>query len=132
VAVGLDDCTAHVERLAAAARERGEERFQVLVVDDGEELADAGLSDLDWIAQRGGEHGLRILVGAETQSAQRVFSGWMTLVLRERQGLLLDADPAIDGTMLGGAHLPRRRGGWPVGRAYLVRRGVVELVQVAV
>ncbi|HEY7200808.1 MAG TPA: FtsK/SpoIIIE domain-containing protein [Candidatus Dormibacteraeota bacterium] len=133
VAVGLDDCTASVERLAAAARTRrpDEAPTQVLVIDDGEELADAGLSDLDWIAQRGVEHGLRILVGAETQSAQRVFSGWMTLVLRERQGILLDADPAIDGTMLGGVQLPRRRGVWPAGRAYLVRRGVVDLVQIA-
>jgi DNA segregation ATPase FtsK/SpoIIIE, S-DNA-T family len=133
VAVGLDDCAAHVERLATGARERrpGEGPCQVVVIDDGEELADAGLSNLDWIAQRGGEHGMRILVGAETQSAHRVFSGWLTTVLRERQGLLLDADPAIDGTMLGGVQLPRRRGPWPAGRAYLVRRGVVDLVQVA-
>ena len=41
------------------------------------------------------------------------------------------ASLAIDGTLLGGIQLPRRRGPWPAGRAYLVRRGAVELVQVA-
>jgi hypothetical protein len=134
VAVGIDDCTSLVERLAADARKQRPDEpapVRVLVIDDGEELADASIGDLDWIAQRGSEHGLRVLTGVETQSAQRVFSGWLTLVLRERQGILLDADPAIDGTMLGGVQLPRRRGPWPAGRAYLVRRGVVDLVQVA-
>jgi S-DNA-T family DNA segregation ATPase FtsK/SpoIIIE len=130
VAVGLDDCVAGIERLAAAARE-GDRPCRVLVIDDGEELADSTIPDLDWIAQRGQDHGLRILVGAETQAAQRAFGGWLTQVLRERQGLLLDADPAVDGTILGAMQLPRRRGAWPAGRAYLVRRGAVELVQVA-
>jgi DNA segregation ATPase FtsK/SpoIIIE, S-DNA-T family len=132
-AVGLDECGTLVERVAAEARQRSSDdgTWRVLVIDDGEELADGGLSDLDWLAQRGGEHGVRLLVGAETQSAQRVFSGWLTLVLRERQGILLDADPAIDGTLLGGVQLPRRRSAWPPGRAYMVRRGAVDLVQVA-
>jgi S-DNA-T family DNA segregation ATPase FtsK/SpoIIIE len=131
-AVGLDECGEHVERLAAEARARrpGEGRPLVLVIDDGEELADGSLPELDWIAQRGQEHGLRILVGAETQAAQRAFAGWMTHVLRERQGLLLDPDPAVDGTIVG-VQLPRHRSPWPPGRAYLVRRGVIELVQVA-
>jgi DNA segregation ATPase FtsK/SpoIIIE, S-DNA-T family len=130
VAVGLDDCMAGIERLAAEARER-DRPCRVLVIDDGEELAEGAIPDLDWIAQRGQEHGLRILVGAETHAAQRAFGGWLPLVLRERQGLLLDADPAVDGTILGAMQLPRRRGAWPAGRAYLVRRGAVELVQVA-
>jgi S-DNA-T family DNA segregation ATPase FtsK/SpoIIIE len=131
-AVGPDDCANLVERLAATARAQrpGEGRSAVLVIDDGEELADGSLPELDWIAKRGPEHGLRILVGAETQAVQRAFGGWITLVLRERQGLLLDPDPAVDGTIVG-VQLPRRRSAWPAGRAYLVRRGVVELVQVA-
>ncbi|HYW23129.1 MAG TPA: FtsK/SpoIIIE domain-containing protein, partial [Terriglobales bacterium] len=130
VAVGLDSCMAGIEHLAAAARE-SDRPFRILVIDDGEELVDGAIPELDWIAQRGHEHGLRILVGAETHAAQRAFGGWLTLVLRERQGLLLDADPAVDGTILGTSQLPRRRGAWPAGRAYLVRRGAVELVQVA-
>jgi S-DNA-T family DNA segregation ATPase FtsK/SpoIIIE len=132
-AVGMDECVAGLERLATAARaaERGEAAPAVLVIDDGEELAEGSLPDLDWIAQRGQEHGLRILVGVESHAAQRAFSGWLTQVLRERQGLLLDADPAVDGVMMGAVQLPRRRAAWPAGRAYLVRRGVVELVQVA-
>ncbi len=93
---------------------------------------DSSVSDLDWIAQRGREHGVRLVVGIESQAAQRAFTPWLTQVLRERQGILLDPDPAIDGILVGGVQLPRRtRGAWPAGRAYLVRRGVVELVQVA-
>ena len=131
-AAGLEECAKHVERLASDARvqQPGEGRPVVLVIDDGEELADGSLPELDWIAQRGPEQGLRILVGAETQALQRAFGGWIPLVLRERHGLLLDPDPAVDGTIVG-VQLPRRRSAWPAGRAYLVRRGVTELVQVA-
>jgi S-DNA-T family DNA segregation ATPase FtsK/SpoIIIE len=133
VAAGLDECAARIERLAAEARANGAGagHRRVLVVDDGDELADGSHPELDWIAQRGPEHGVRILVGLERHAAQRAYTGWLFHVLRDRHGLLLDPDPAVDGTIVGGVQLPRRRSAWPAGRAYLVRRGVIELVQVA-
>jgi S-DNA-T family DNA segregation ATPase FtsK/SpoIIIE len=135
VALGPESCGDAALALAAAARELPAGEVgpgAVLVIDDGEQLADGSLPDLDWISQRGRDHGLRIVVGVETQAAQRAFATWLTQVQRERQGILLDPDPAIDGMLLGGIQLPRRSGGrWPAGRGYLVCRGMVELVQVA-
>jgi S-DNA-T family DNA segregation ATPase FtsK/SpoIIIE len=133
VALGGEGCADTVVRIATAGRDRPDETGGgVLVVDDGEELADGTMPDLDWIAQRGREVGLRLLVAVETQAAQRAFAAWLLQVQRERQGILLDPDPALDGTLLGGVQLPRRSGGrWPAGRGYLVRRGMVELVQIA-
>ena len=135
VSLGTEDCVEKVRVVAEAGRRQaaGEPAAAaVLVIDDGEELADGSVTDLDWIAQRGREQGLRVLTGVETQAAQRSYAGWLTQVLRERQGILLDPDTAIDGSLLGAPSLPRRTGGpWPPGRGYLVRRGTVELVQVA-
>lgn len=133
-ALGTDACVERAGKIAEEGRSRppGSSCAGILVIDDGEDLADGSVMDLDWIAQRGREQGLRILVGVETQAAQRAFAGWLTQVLRERQGVLLDPDPAIDGTLIGAPQLPRRTGGpWPPGRGYLVRRGVVDLVQLA-
>jgi S-DNA-T family DNA segregation ATPase FtsK/SpoIIIE len=133
VALGPEACAESAAKIAGMARDQPQDgAAAVVVIDDGEELADGTLPDLDWIAQRGREHGVRLLVGVETQAAQRAFALWLTQVQRERVGLLLDPDPALDGMLLGGVQLPRRSGGrWPAGRGYLVRRGMVELVQIA-
>jgi S-DNA-T family DNA segregation ATPase FtsK/SpoIIIE len=129
-AIGAEACGQEARRVAGAARESGAEA--VVVVDDAEDLADEAVPDLDWIAQRGREHGLRLVIGVETQAAQRMFNAWMQQALRDRQGILLDPDPTMDGTLLGVPRLPPRQGGaWPAGRGYLVRRGAAELIQVA-
>jgi S-DNA-T family DNA segregation ATPase FtsK/SpoIIIE len=74
-----------------------------------------------------------VLVGIENRAAQRVYSGWLPLVTKDRHGLLLDPDPALDSSLVGNARLPSRPGpAWPPGRAFLVRRGAVRLVQIAV
>jgi S-DNA-T family DNA segregation ATPase FtsK/SpoIIIE len=132
VALGADACGEATVRLAEAAREAPDRAGTgVIVIDDGEDLADGSLMDLDWIAQRGRELGMRLLVAVETQAAHRAFATWLQQVQRERQGILLDPDPTLDGTLIG-VQLPRRSGGrWPAGRCYLARRGIIELVQVA-
>jgi hypothetical protein len=132
VALGVDACGEATTRLADAARNAPDQTGpSVVVIDDGEELTDGSLMDLDWIAQRGRELGMRVLVALETQAAQRAFATWLQQVQRERQGLLLDPDPTLDGALIG-VQLPRRSGGrWPAGRCYLARRGIVELVQLA-
>jgi S-DNA-T family DNA segregation ATPase FtsK/SpoIIIE len=132
-ALGVDACTESARALAEAARAAEAGRGHaptVIVIDDGEELP-ADSDDLTWIAERGRDHGLHILVAVPNHVAQRAYGGWLVQVVRDRQGVLLDPDTAMDGGILG-ARLPMRRTGvWPPGRGYLVRRGGVELVQIA-
>jgi DNA segregation ATPase FtsK/SpoIIIE, S-DNA-T family len=131
-ALGVDACAGEARRLADAARSgvRGGGRATVLVVDDGDELP-AEAEDLTWIAERGRDHRLCIVAAVPNHVAQRAYGGWLVSLLRDRQGLLLDPDTAMDGPVLG-VRLPARRAGvWPPGRGFLVRRGQAELVQVA-
>ncbi|NUR77509.1 MAG: cell division protein FtsK, partial [Thermoleophilia bacterium] len=104
----------------------------VIVVDDGEELADSlGATGLETLVRRGRDTALRVVAAAERQAAQRAFSGWLRELRKEEHGLLLDPDPDVDGDILG-TRLPRRSNPvFPPGRGYLVERGVVQLVQIA-
>ena len=134
VATGPEPCAELAARLAEVLRSARsiDGPGVAILIDDGDLLLEgSGIPDLDWLAQKGTEYGVRIVAAVETQSAHRAFSGWLAQVLRERQGLLLDPDPAVDGTLVGGIRLPQRQGGLPPGRGYLVRRGAVEIVQVA-
>ncbi len=104
----------------------------VLVIDDGEELAEALCAPaLETIVRRGRDRAVRVLAVAERQAAQRAFGGWLRELRKEEHGLLLDPDPDVDGDLLG-VRLPRRSNPvFPPGRGYLVERGTIELVQVA-
>jgi S-DNA-T family DNA segregation ATPase FtsK/SpoIIIE len=129
-----DECQAAAARLVAflnAGDDLGPGGM-VIVIDDGEELEDtAAANDLALVARRGRDLGVRIVGAAEIRSAHRAFSGWMTEVRKEQQGLLLDPDSDIDGDLFG-ARLPRRtQRAYPPGRGFLVRRGEPELIQVA-
>jgi DNA segregation ATPase FtsK/SpoIIIE, S-DNA-T family len=133
-ALGGDACAEAARRLAADLREAAADgRPQLVIVDDGENLVDAAANrdGLDWLAQRGPEHGVRIVAAVESQAAQRAFAPWLVQVLRERQGILLDPSPGVDGALLGVRLPPGRPGAMPSGRGYLVRQGLCELVQVA-
>jgi S-DNA-T family DNA segregation ATPase FtsK/SpoIIIE len=60
-----------------------------------------------------------------------MFSGVLAELRKEKQGLLLQPDVDVDGDVFG-VRLPRRTGRrFPAGRGFLVRRGAIELVQVA-
>jgi S-DNA-T family DNA segregation ATPase FtsK/SpoIIIE len=132
VAVGPDACAEAATRIAEVARASGLEGLAVIVIDDAEELP-ADHADLEWLVQRGREIGVRVLVGIENRAAQRIYGGWLTLVTKDRQGVLLDPDTSLDSSLVGNVRLPSRMGSaWPPGRAYLVRRGAVRLVQIAV
>jgi DNA segregation ATPase FtsK/SpoIIIE, S-DNA-T family len=104
----------------------------VLVIDDGEELAETlGGTALETIVRRGRDLDVRVVAACERQAAQRAFTGWLRELRKEEHGLLLDPDPDVDGDLLG-VRLPRRSSPvFPAGRGYLVRRGAAELVQVA-
>jgi S-DNA-T family DNA segregation ATPase FtsK/SpoIIIE len=135
-AVGLDACADLARRLAAAvageSREIDLSQGAVILLDDGENLVDVpGSTELESVAQRGGDLNVRLVTAIETQAAHRAFGGWVTQVQRDRHGFLLDPDSALDGALVGGVRLPLRRGPMPPGRGYLVRAGIVTLVQVA-
>jgi DNA segregation ATPase FtsK/SpoIIIE, S-DNA-T family len=132
ISVGPEACMEAATRIAEAVRTSPSTGLAVIVIDDGEELP-ADHADLEWLVQRGREIGVRVLVGIENRAAQRMYSGWLPLVTKDRHGLLLDPDTSLDSSLVGNVRLPSRQGSaWPPGRAFLVRRGAVRLVQVAI
>jgi S-DNA-T family DNA segregation ATPase FtsK/SpoIIIE len=110
----------------------GVERPMLVVIDDGDELAESlGAAPLETVVRRGRDLPIRVVAASERQAAQRAFAGWLRELRKEEHGLLLDPDPDVDGDILG-TRLPRRSNPvYPPGRGYLVERGLVELVQVA-
>jgi S-DNA-T family DNA segregation ATPase FtsK/SpoIIIE len=104
----------------------------VVVIDDGEELAESlGAAALETVVRRGRDVDVRVVAAVERQAAQRAFAGWLRELRKEEHGVLLDPDTDVDGDILG-VRLPRRSNPiFPPGRGYLVQRGRVELVQVA-
>jgi DNA segregation ATPase FtsK/SpoIIIE, S-DNA-T family len=135
VAGGLEECEEVLASLAdrVSARQAGNaEAPVVLVVDDGGELTEgkAGAA-LERIGRRGRDVGVWIVAAAEAHAAHRTFGGWLRELRNEEHGLLLVPQVDVDGDLLG-VRLPRRGGAiFPPGRGYLVRRGRVDLVQVA-
>ncbi|MFZ0216503.1 MAG: FtsK/SpoIIIE domain-containing protein [Candidatus Dormiibacterota bacterium] len=139
-AVGGDACATLAERLLAQARGEQPEgaKFDltaagaVVVIDDAEELFEGmAASSLEALARVGRDVDLRFAMATEAQAAHRQFGGLLAQVQRDRLGILLDADPTLDGTLVGGVTLPRRRGVLPPGRALFVYGGEVLTVQVA-
>ena len=128
VALGVEECQAAAERLAALLARPAGAPPAVIVVDDGGELAELGV--LETLARRGRDANVRLLAAAETQAAQRAYGGWLRELRNGRRALLLQADPETDGELVG-IKLPR--GGGPLlrpGLGYLVAPGTAELVQV--
>ena len=134
VAAGHEECDRRASELAALVEERnGEGPPLVVVVDDADELAESAAAlPLETVVRRGRDRNARVLAAAERVAAQRAFSGWLRELRKDEHGLLLSPDTETDGELLG-VRLPRRTNPvYPPGRGYLVERGTVELVQVAV
>lgn len=135
VAVGVEECEAAVERLSElvlTGRSGGSDEPLVVVLDDGDELADslAGQS-LATIVRRGRDVGVRVVAAVERQVVLSTFSPWLVELRKEKYGLLLEPDLMVDGDILG-VQLPRRTNPvFPPGRGFLVDRGTFELVQLA-
>jgi S-DNA-T family DNA segregation ATPase FtsK/SpoIIIE len=132
---GLEECegflASFADRVAARPPGRNDEPV-VLVVDDGDELTEGRAAGaLEKIGRRGRDVGVWIVAAAEAHAAHRTFGGWLRELRNEEHGLLLVPQVDVDGDLLG-VRLPRRSSAiFPPGRGYLVRRGRVELVQVA-
>jgi len=133
VAEGVQACEDAVSALAAQIDQRPGSATPVLVViDDGDELAESlAAPALETIVRRGRDAAVRVVCACERQAAQRAFGGWLRELRKEEHGLLLAPDPDVDGDLLA-VRLPRRTNPvFPPGRGYVVRRGTIELVQVA-
>jgi S-DNA-T family DNA segregation ATPase FtsK/SpoIIIE len=86
---------------------------------------------LETLARRSRDLDVWLVAASEAHAAHRTFGGWLRELRSEEHGLLLVPQVDIDGDLLG-VRLPRRSSSaFPPGRGYLVRRGRVELVQVA-
>jgi DNA segregation ATPase FtsK/SpoIIIE, S-DNA-T family len=136
VGVGAAGCAALAQRLEGALDGSADgpdlSRGAVVLLDDGEELGDSAAGPaLEAIARRGRDQGVRLVAAIETQAAHASYGGWLAEVRRDRQALLLDPDPVMDGALAGGVRLPPRTAPAPPGRGYLVLSGLVALVQVA-
>jgi S-DNA-T family DNA segregation ATPase FtsK/SpoIIIE len=123
-----DDAALRLSELVAAPVERP----VLVVIDDGEELADSlGSAPLEAVVRRGRDLPICVVAASERQAAQRAFGGWLRELRKEEHGLLLQPDTDVDGDILG-TRLPRRSNPvFPPGRGYLIERGSVQLVQVA-
>ncbi|HKI92696.1 MAG TPA: FtsK/SpoIIIE domain-containing protein, partial [Gaiellaceae bacterium] len=132
---GIEECDRAATDLAARVEARsldGDNPPLVVVVDDGDELADTpGGRALERIVRRGRDLNARIVASGERQAVQRAFSGWLREIRKDESGLLLDPDLDVDGDTFG-VRLPRRSNlVFPPGRGFLVARETLELVQVA-
>lgn len=133
----LDHWTATAFDLGAAgevlARAAGSPGPLVLVIDDGDELVDTPhdptLVDL---VRRTRDYEMILLAAVRTHVAHRVFGGWVGDLRKVRHGLLLQPDVDSDGDLFG-VRLPRKANRrFPPGRGYLVGRGPLDFIQVAV
>jgi S-DNA-T family DNA segregation ATPase FtsK/SpoIIIE len=131
-AEGLQACEDAALGLAGQVEQHTDGAPVVVVIDDGEELAESlAASSLETIVRRGRDLDVRVVCACERQAAQRAFGGWLRELRKEEHGLLLAPDADVDGDLLA-VRLPRRTNPvFPPGRGYLVERGAIELVQVA-
>jgi S-DNA-T family DNA segregation ATPase FtsK/SpoIIIE len=130
---GVEACESAALALSQQLETGPRERPLVVVVDDAEELAESlGAAPLESLVRRGRDLDVRVVAACERTAAQRAYSGWLRELRKDEHGLLLMPDTDVDGEILG-ARLPRRTNAvYPPGRGYLVVRGSLTLVQVAV
>lgn len=108
-------------------------RSVVLFVDD---LTDALETPVDYrlgdLAKLFRDRRDSVVVAVEAQAARRsMFGGVIAELRKDKQGVLLQPDVEVDGDLFG-LQLPRRsRQRFGPGRGFLVRRGEIELVQLA-
>ncbi len=104
----------------------------LVVLDDGDELVDAPSSSaLTTLVRRGRDLGLVFVAAVQTHTAHRAFGGWVTDARKGKHGIVLTPDVDTDGDLFG-MRFPRKTSRrFPPGRGYLVSRGPVDYVQVA-
>ncbi|WP_162907827.1 FtsK/SpoIIIE domain-containing protein [Allorhizocola rhizosphaerae] len=128
-ALTVDACDALAQQLNALLRERTGDRPWLVVIDDGDELADLG--SLANLVRRGRDARMILLAAVQTHVAHRAFGGWITDLRKSKHGMLLRPEIDLDGELFG-QRLPLKASRrFPPGRAYVMRRGDIDYVQVA-
>jgi DNA segregation ATPase FtsK/SpoIIIE, S-DNA-T family len=133
VASGRDEAETFLVGLAetVVGRQAGGDPL-VLVVDDGTELTEGrAATALETIVKRGRDVDVYVIAAVEANTAHRTFGGWLRELRNEEHGLLLVPQVDVDGDLLGVRLARAATRSFPPGRGYVVRRGAVELVQVA-
>lgn len=130
---GREECHRLAASLATTTALPGSDSTAVLVIDNGEDLlVDDDVSEALAAVIRHARGGhLRVLAAIERQAARRAYTGWFAEIKKDGAALLLQPDLEADGDLFG---VRLRRGVVPLtvpGRGYLLSRGSVELVQVA-
>ena len=102
-----------------------------LVVDDAELLGDHTLTDaLESFTRTARDDGSVLVAAATTDDVlANPYRGWISAVRRPRSGLLLNPATHVDGEVFGLRLARSLAGGWPAGRALLVRRGEITPAQ---
>ncbi|MGH3373572.1 MAG: FtsK/SpoIIIE domain-containing protein, partial [Actinoallomurus sp.] len=102
-----------------------------LVVDDAELLGDHTLTEaLESFTRTARDDGSVLVAAATTDDVlANPYRGWIAAVRRPRSGLLLNPATHVDGEVFGLRLARSLAGGWPPGRALLVRRGEITPAQ---
>jgi S-DNA-T family DNA segregation ATPase FtsK/SpoIIIE len=101
------------------------------LVDDADGLPDSVSATLEELARRGRDEPVRFVAAVDNRWAARAYGGVVPEVRRSKQGVLLAPDVELDGDLVGVRLRPPVERLGPPGRAYFVRHGAAELVQVA-
>lgn len=130
VAVGRSACETAAAELAERVEHSGPEQPVVVFVDDATDLVDSAADGhLAQLLRASRELAVRVVASGETHAVRHAY-GFLGDLRHDKTGLLLQPDE-MDGDVFA-VRLPRRsRPRFPAGRAYLVQRNEVALVQIA-
>ncbi|GFJ81077.1 hypothetical protein [Phytohabitans houttuyneae] len=103
-----------------------------VVVDDAELLGDGLAADtLERLTRTARDSGGLVIAAGTTEDLMlQRYRGWLAAMRRARCGLLLNPQSYVDGEVFDIKLSRSTAGGWPPGRALLVRRGALLAVQV--
>ena len=127
-AVDIVDRPTSDEVVAWCAHAAAHDGPQLLLVDDADLLDDTAKAFEKLLAARRPD--LWVLVAGRADGMRSTYGHWSLTLRRSRQGVALRPNVDTDGDVWS-TPLPRRTGGFPVGRGVLVRDGQCEVVQVA-
>lgn len=104
----------------------------VVIIDDLTDLTETSADEpLKALIKFARDHDVRVVAAGENSALRRSSFNAAGELRKDKTGLLLQPDLELDGDILG-ARIPRRAVlRLPVGRGFIVRRGVAELFQVA-
>lgn len=128
VALGMDESVDMLNGLV-----EGSDSDVLVVVDDLHDFADSEVDRLvTGLLRDSRKNSMMVVASASADRARRAYDGALREIRGFKSGFLLQPDVDMDGDVLS-VRLPRMANmQFPAGRGYLVRRGALELCQMAV